>query len=57
MIVEVVEYVVVGSRVAPTRAAQIQVRDAAAQYYPSRVLDALTGRLLHSNLAVPLLTF
>lgn len=54
MIVEVVEYVVVGSRVAPTRAAQI--RDAAAQY-PSRVLDALTGRLLHSNLAVPLLTF
>lgn len=29
MIVEVVEYVVVGSRVAPTRAAQI--RDAAAQ--------------------------
>lgn len=55
MIVEVVEYVVVGSRVAPTRAAQI--RDAAAQYYPSRVLDALTGRLLHSNLAVPLLTF
>lgn len=56
MIVEVVEYVVVGSRVAPTRAAQIRDALAAAQY-PSRVLDALTGRLLHSNLAVPLLTF